>query len=133
MREVYVVDGVRTGIARAGKNSWFANLRADDMTAMVINEVLRRTGLEEKKKQIDDVIIGGTALVKDMGGNIGRLAGIMAGLPYDVPGCTIDRFLRFGTADHCQCDCRNQHGVAGLDIGWRHATYDACSDGKRVL
>ena len=96
MREIYLVESVRTGIAKAGKNSWFANLRADDMSALVINEAIRRAGIEDKKEKIDDVIWGGTALMKDMGSNIGRLSGIMAGLPFSVPGCTVDRFCSSG-------------------------------------
>lgn len=96
MREVYLVESVRTGIARAGKRSWFMHLRADDMSALVMNEVIRRSGLEGRKDQIDDVIWGGTALMKDMGSNIGRYAGIMAGLPHSVPGCTVDRFCASG-------------------------------------
>ena len=67
MKEIYIVESVRTGIAKAGKNSWFANLRADDMSALVMNEVIRRAGIEGAKDQIDDVIWGGTALMKDMG------------------------------------------------------------------
>ena len=44
MKEIYLVESVRTGIARAGKNSWFTHLRADDMSALVINEAIRRAG-----------------------------------------------------------------------------------------
>ncbi|WP_027364249.1 thiolase family protein [Desulfotruncus alcoholivorax] len=97
MREVYVVEGVRTAIAKAGKKSWFANIRADDLAAKVINEVLERAEITGKKReQVDDVILGGTALMKEMGSNIGRYATIMAGMPYSVPGCTVDRLCSSG-------------------------------------
>jgi acetyl-CoA acyltransferase len=111
MREVYIVGGVRTAVARAGKMSWFSNVRADDLAAMVINEVICRTGIENKKDQIDDVILGGTALMKDMGSNIGRYAGIMAGLPYSVPGCTIDRFCASGLQSIV-------NAIAAINMGW---------------
>ena len=111
MKEVYLVESVRTGIARAGKKSWFINLRADDMSALVINEVIRRAGLEDKKDQISDVIWGGTALMKDMGANIGRYAGIMAGLPYSVPGCTVDRFCSSGIQSIA-------FAIASIGMGW---------------
>ena len=111
MKEVYLVESVRTGIARAGKKSWFINLRADDMSAMVINEVIRRAGLEDKKNQIGDVIWGGTALMKDMGANIGRYAGIMAGLPYSVSGCTVDRFCASGVQSIA-------FAIASIGMGW---------------
>ncbi|NLU49914.1 MAG: thiolase family protein [Syntrophomonadaceae bacterium] len=111
MREVYLVESVRTGIARAGKNSWFANLRADDMAALVMNEVMRRAGLENKKEELDGVILGGTALIKDMASNIGRYATIMAGFPYSVPGCTVDRFCSSGLQSIA-------FAVAEINMGW---------------
>ncbi len=111
MREVYVVSSARTGLAKAGKNSWFANLRADDMSALVMNEAIRRAGLEDKKDQIDDVVWGGTALMKDMGANIGRYANIMAGLPYKVSGCTVDRFCSSGLQSIA-------FAVAAINMGW---------------
>lgn len=97
MREVYLVDGIRTGIAKSGKKSWFANVRADDLAALVINGLLEKAGITgNKREQIDDVMLGGTYLMKDMGSNIGRYATIMAGLPYSVPGCTVDRLCSSG-------------------------------------
>ncbi len=111
MKEVYLVESARTALARAGKSSWFTNLRADDMSALVINEVIRRAGLQDKKDQIGDVIWGGTALMKDMGSNIGRLSGIMAGLPYSVPGCTVDRFCSSGLQTIA-------FAIASINMGW---------------
>lgn len=111
MREVYLVASARTGIARAGKSSWFANLRADDMAALVMNEVMRRAGLENKKEELDDVILGGTALIKDMASNIGRYATIMAGFPYSVPGCTVDRFCSSGLQAIA-------FAIAEINMGW---------------
>ncbi|MCK9275578.1 MAG: thiolase family protein [Syntrophales bacterium] len=111
MREVFLVDGVRTAVARAGKSSWFTNVRADDLAAGVLNELVRRTGLEDKKDEIDDVILGGTALMKDMGSNIGRYSLIMAGFPYCVPGCTIDRFCSSGLQSIASA-------VSAISMGW---------------
>ncbi|NLB52108.1 MAG: thiolase family protein [Syntrophomonadaceae bacterium] len=96
MREIYLVESVRTAIAKAGKYSYFANVRADDLAAKVMNELMLRAGLEDKKEELDGVILGGTALMKDMASNIGRYAVIMAGFPYSVPGCTVDRFCSSG-------------------------------------
>jgi len=111
MRDIYLVESARTGIAKAGKNSWFANLRADDMSALVMNEVIRRAGIEDKKDQLGDVIWGGTALMKDMGSNIGRYAAIMGGLPYSVPGMTVDRFCSSGLQAIALA-------VASINMGW---------------
>ncbi|MFZ5631471.1 MAG: thiolase family protein [Bacillota bacterium] len=112
MREVYLVEGVRTPIAKAGKKSWFANIRADDLAALVINEVLRRADITGRKsEQVDDVILGGTALMKDMGSNIGRYATIMAGMPYSVPGCTVDRFCASGLQSVA-------FAISSIAMGW---------------
>lgn len=111
MRDIYLVESVRTGIAKAGKSSWFTHLRADDMSALVINEAIRRAGLADKKEVIDDVLWGGTALMKDMGSNIGRYAGIVAGLPYSVPGCTVDRFCASGLQSIA-------FAIASINMGW---------------
>ncbi|MBC2722270.1 thiolase family protein [Desulfosporosinus sp.] len=111
MREIYLVESVRTGIAKAGKSSWFTNLRADDMAALVMNELMLRAGLEDKKEELDGVIMGGTALINDMAGNIGRYATIMAGFPYSVPGCTVDRFCSSGVQTIF-------NAVAEINMGW---------------
>ncbi|HPC85550.1 MAG TPA: thiolase family protein [Smithellaceae bacterium] len=111
MRDIYLVESVRTGIAKAGKSSWFTHLRADDLSALVINEAIRRAGLADQKEVIDDVLWGGTALMKDMGSNIGRYAGIMAGLPYSVPGCTVDRFCASGLQSIA-------FAIASINMGW---------------
>ncbi|AET66893.1 acetyl-CoA acetyltransferase [Desulfosporosinus orientis DSM 765] len=111
MREIYLVESVRTGIAKAGKSSWFTNLRADDMAALVMNELMLRAGLEDKKQELDGVIMGGTALINDMAGNIGRYATIMAGFPYSVPGCTVDRFCSSGVQTIF-------NAVAEINMGW---------------
>lgn len=112
MREVYLVEGVRTPIAKAGKRSWFTNIRADDLAARVINEVLERAGVTgAKREQVDDVLLGGTALTGEMGGNIGRYATIMAGMPYSVPGCTVDRFCASGLQTIA-------YAVSTINMGW---------------
>jgi acetyl-CoA acyltransferase len=111
MREVFLIESVRTAVAKAGKDSWFNRLRADDMSALVINEVIRRAGLENKKDKIGDVVWGGTLLTKEMGSNIGRYSGIMAGLPYSVPGCTVDRFCSSGLQSIA-------YAISSISMGW---------------
>ncbi len=131
MREVFLVESVRTGIAKAGKNSWFANLRADDMAALVMNEVIRRAGMEDKKEEIGDVILGGTALMKDMGSNIGRYATIMAGLPYSIPGVRRP-LLRIGAANDRYGHRLHQYGVGGSHPGRRRPAFDPYPHGHHV-
>lgn len=99
MKDVYVVEAARTAVARAGKQSWFTNVRADELSAIVFKELRKRAGLEDKSKQgiIDDVVWAATAnAFMEQGLNIGRLSWILSDGSYDVPGCTVDRFCASG-------------------------------------
>ncbi len=99
MKDVFVVEAARTAVARAGKQSWFTNVRVDELSAIVFKELRKRIGLEDKAKQgvIDDVVWATTAnAFMEQGLNIGRLAWILSDGSYDVPGCTVDRFCASG-------------------------------------
>ena len=99
MKDVFVVEAARTPVARAGKQSWFTNVRVDELSAIVFKELRKRVGLEDKAKQgiIDDVVWAATAnAFMEAGLNIGRLAWILSDGSYDVPGCTVDRFCASG-------------------------------------
>ncbi|MGE5397153.1 MAG: thiolase family protein [Chitinophagales bacterium] len=99
VKEVYVVEGARTAVARAGKQSWFTSVRSEELSAIVFKELRKRIGLEDKAKQgiIDDVVWATTAnAFMEQGLNIGRLAWILSDGSYDVPGCTVDRFCASG-------------------------------------
>jgi len=63
MKEVFVVEAARTPVARAGKQSWFTNIRAEELSSFVFKELRKRIGLEDKAKQgiIDDVVWAATA------------------------------------------------------------------------
>lgn len=96
MKDVYVVEAARTAVARAGKQSWFTNVRAEELSSIVFQELRKRIGCEDKEKQaklIDDIVWATTAnAFMEQGLNIGRLAWILSDGSYDVPGCTVDRF-----------------------------------------
>ncbi|MEA1961145.1 MAG: thiolase family protein [Bacillota bacterium] len=100
MKDVFVVEAARTPVARAGKQSVFTNVRADELSAIVMKELRKRTGLEDKEKQaaiIDDIVWAATAnAYMEQGLNQGRMAWLLSGGSYDVPGCTIDRFCASG-------------------------------------
>ncbi len=100
MKDVFVVEAARTAVARAGKQSWFTNVRADELSAIVFKELRKRIGCEDKAKQaelIDDVVWAATAnAFMEQGLNQGRLAWILSDGAYDVPGCTVDRFCASG-------------------------------------
>ena len=114
MQNVYVVEAARTPVARAGKQSWFTNVRADELTAIVFRELRKRVGLEDKAKQgiIDDVVWAATAnAFMEQGLNMGRLSWILSDGSYDVPGCTVDRFCASGINSI-------QFAIASMMVGW---------------
>jgi acetyl-CoA acyltransferase len=96
MRDVYVVEAARTAVARGGKQSWFMNVRADELSAIVMKELRERIGVgEDWAKQdaiIDDVVWATCAnAFKEQGGNFGRMAWLLSGGSFGVAGCTVDR------------------------------------------
>nr|MBC7245160.1 thiolase family protein [Chloroflexota bacterium] len=86
MKEVVIVGGVRTPIGRHGGG--LKDITAQDLAARVIKEVLNRTKLDPAL--IDDVIFGCCGQLSDAP-NLGRVAALMAGIPKEVPGYTVQR------------------------------------------
>ncbi|MES9683020.1 acetyl-CoA C-acyltransferase [Bacillus sp. AFS001701] len=87
MREVVIVDALRTPIGKRGGS--FSETRPDDLAAIVLKELVSRN--EFDPKEIDDVIMGCVTQIGEQAGDIGRVAALLAGLPIEVPGVTIDR------------------------------------------
>ncbi len=90
LHDVVFVDGVRTPFGKAGDQGIYAQTRADDMIVRCIRELMARHP-ELPPERVDDVAIAATAQTGDQGLTIGRMAGILAGLPRSVPGFAIDR------------------------------------------
>lgn len=87
VREVVIVDGVRTAVGRKG--GALAHIRSDDLAAAVLDALMKRTKVD--KQDVEDVILGCVTQVNEQGGNIARTAALIAGFPIHVPGVTIDR------------------------------------------
>lgn len=87
MKEVVIVEGVRTAIGR--RKGALANVRPDDLAAVVLNEVVERAGID--KGEVEDVILGCVSQVGEQAMNIARTSLLIAGFPVHVPGVTIDR------------------------------------------
>ncbi|MFN8167277.1 MAG: thiolase family protein [Candidatus Nanopelagicales bacterium] len=90
VRDVVLVDAVRTPFGKAGKNGMYAETRADDLVVAVFRELLRRNP-ELPPERIDDVAVAATTQIGDQGLTLGRTAGILAGFPRSVPGQSVDR------------------------------------------
>lgn len=93
MREAVIVAGARTPVGKAKKGS-LANVRPDDLGAIVVKETLNRAGNYEGT--IDDLIIGCAMPEAEQGLNMARNIGALAGLPYTVPAITINRYCSSG-------------------------------------
>ncbi len=93
MREAVIVAGARTPVGKAKKGS-LANMRPDDLGALVVKETLKRAGGYEGN--IDDLIIGCAMPEAEQGLNMARNIGALAGLPDTVPAVTINRYCSSG-------------------------------------
>ncbi|MCV7078985.1 thiolase family protein [Mycobacterium szulgai] len=87
MRETVVVEAVRTAVGK--RNGGLSGMHAADLSAVVLNELLERTGINPEL--IDDVIWGCVSQVGDQSSNIGRYAVLAAGWPESIPGTTVNR------------------------------------------
>lgn len=93
MREAVIVAGARTPVGRAKKGT-LANVRPDDLGALVVKETLKRAGNYEGN--IDDLIIGCAMPEAEQGLNMARNIGALAGLSHEVPAITINRYCSSG-------------------------------------
>jgi acetyl-CoA acyltransferase len=87
---VVFVDGVRTPFGKAGPKGMYAGTRADDLVIRCIRELLSRHP-ELPPERVDEVALAATTQIGDQGLTLGRVAGLLAGLPKSVPGYSIDR------------------------------------------
>lgn len=89
MTDVVIVDAVRTPMGRS-KGGVFRNVRAEDLSAELIKALLERNEAVEPG-QVEDVIWGCVNQTLEQGGNIARMAALLAGLPHEVAGQTVNR------------------------------------------
>ncbi len=92
MPDAFLVDGVRTPQGRYG--GALAGIRADDLAALVVSEVVRRTGLAADA--VDEVILGCANQAGEDNRNVARMALLLAGLDPSVPGYTVNRLCASG-------------------------------------
>src|ERR1700686_2559644 len=90
MPEAVIVDAVRTPIGRAAKGS-LKSVRADELAAIPLRALIERNP-QLDQRSIADVMMGCGYGEGESGYNIGRIASLLAGIDYHVPGCTVNRF-----------------------------------------
>ena len=93
MRDVFICDAVRTPIGRYGGS--LSSVRADDLAAIPIAALLARNPKLDPAA-IDEVLYGCANQAGEDNRNVARMAALLAGLPQDVPGATINRLCGSG-------------------------------------
>src|SRR5881409_1732983 len=92
VREAWIVDAVRTPVGRYG--GALASVRPDDLAALVIRAVVDRTGIDPTV--IEDVILGCANQAGEDNRNVARMSALLAGLPVEVAGQTVNRLCGSG-------------------------------------
>jgi 3-oxoadipyl-CoA thiolase len=92
MRDALIVSAVRTPVGRAG--GVLADVRADDLAAVVLRACVDRASFDAAR--LDDVILGCTNQAGEDNRNVARMASLLAGLPIEVAGQTVNRLCGSG-------------------------------------
>jgi 3-oxoadipyl-CoA thiolase len=92
MKEAVIVEAVRTPMGRHG--GILKDLRTDDLAAYIIAKLVAKTGIN--KEEIEDVYFGCTNQAGEDSRNVARNASLLAGLPYTIPGATVNRLCGSG-------------------------------------
>lgn len=90
--EAYIIEALRTPVGRYG--GALKDVRPDDLAALVIRELVKRTGIDARR--IEDVYLGCANQAGEDNRNVARMAALLAGLPVEVAGATINRLCGSG-------------------------------------
>jgi len=91
--EAYIIDGIRTPIGNY--KGTLSAVRTDDLGALVIEEIVKRNP-NIPKEAYDDVILGCANQAGEDNRNVARMSSLLAGLPFTVPGETVNRLCSSG-------------------------------------
>jgi 3-oxoadipyl-CoA thiolase len=110
MPDAVIVDAVRTPIGRYG--GVLAGARPDDLAAHVVRAAVERSGLEPAS--VDELYMGCTNQAGEDNRNVARMAGLLAGLPVEVPAVTVNRLCASGLEAAVQGSRQLRLGEADL-------------------
>ncbi len=91
--DAFICDGIRTPIGRFG--GALSSIRADDLAALPLKALIERNP-EVNWEKLDDVIYGCANQAGEDNRNVARMAALLAGMPVDVPGSTVNRLCGSG-------------------------------------
>jgi acetyl-CoA acyltransferase len=112
LRDVFLVDAVRTPIGKF--KGALASVRADDLAAHVLTALGQRNAALYER--IDHVVFGATNQAGEDNRNVARMAGLVAGVPYEVPAVTVNRLCGSGLEAVCDAVRRIATGEADVAI-----------------
>jgi acetyl-CoA acyltransferase len=95
MKTAYIIDAIRTPFGNFG--GALATTRVDDLGALVIKTLLDRNP-KVPKDSIEDILMGCANQAGEDNRNVARMSALLAGLPYSVPGETVNRLCASGMA-----------------------------------
>ena len=93
MKEAYIIDGIRTPIGNY--KGTLSTIRTDDLGALVISEIVKRNS-EIPKDAYDDIIMGCANQAGEDNRNVARMSSLLAGMPFSIPGETVNRLCSSG-------------------------------------
>ena len=94
MTDVFIVDAVRTPIGRGKDDGANHNIHPVDLLAQTLNALMEKAGVD--KRHVEDIVAGCVTASKEQGTCIGRLAGLKARFPNEVPALQLNRFCGSG-------------------------------------
>ena len=94
MRDVFIVGAIRTPIGRGKADGALHGMHPVDLLAQTLNALMEHAGVE--KRHVEDIVAGCVTAHGEQGSNIGRLAGLKAGFPNEVPALQLNRFCGSG-------------------------------------
>tara|TARA_B100000780_G_scaffold262508_1_gene215717 strand:+ start:27609 stop:28817 length:1209 start_codon:yes stop_codon:yes gene_type:complete len=121
MKEAYIIDGIRTPIGNY--KGTLSAVRADDLGALVIKELVKRNPTIPKEAY-DDVIMGCANQAGEDNRNVARMSSLLAGLPFTVPGETVNRLCSSGLSAiiHANRAIRSEDGDVFISGGIENMT-----------
>src|SRR6185437_1739175 len=90
MRDVFIIDAIRTPIGRGKQDGALHGVHPVDLLAKALNGVMLRAGVDSR--HVEDIVAGCVTATGEQGTNIGRLAGLKARFPMEVPALQLNRF-----------------------------------------
>ena len=121
LKQAYIIDAIRTPIGNF--RGTLSPVRTDDLGAIVIKELMKRnSGVDPET--IDDVIFGCANQAGEDNRNVARMALLLAGLPYSVPGETVNRLCAssMSAAIHARRAIAADEGEIFITGGVEHMT-----------